>query len=90
MQIQLLGTPAPCAGMLSSMSTPRVLRYVVFAQDGAFVAQCLDIDVASEGDTEDQAVASLTEALELRLEGGAIDLVTDSRTIRFGEVTINA
>jgi len=32
------------------------------------VSQCLEIDVASQGATEDEALASLTEALELHFE----------------------
>jgi predicted RNase H-like HicB family nuclease len=30
-----------------------------------FVAQCLEVDVASQGKTEDEALANLREALEL-------------------------
>jgi predicted RNase H-like HicB family nuclease len=33
-----------------------------------FVAQCLEVDVASQGETEDEALASLREALELHFE----------------------
>ena len=33
-----------------------------------FVAQCLEIDVASQGKTEDEAIKNLTEALELYFE----------------------
>jgi len=33
-----------------------------------YVAQCLEIDVASQGETIEQALANLREALELRLE----------------------
>ena len=43
----------------------RNLKYTVFEEDGAFVARCLDVEVASEGDTQDEAVANLREALEL-------------------------
>lgn len=46
----------------------RKLKYAVFHEDGAFVARCLDIEVASEGDTEAEAVANLQEALELYFE----------------------
>lgn len=68
---------------------PKVFRYLVFAQDGAFVAQCLDVDVASEGDTEDEAVANLTEALQLRFEGEALPVIA-TRAVRFGEITLDA
>ena len=33
-----------------------------------YVAQCLEIDVASQGETIEQALSNLREALELRLE----------------------
>jgi predicted RNase H-like HicB family nuclease len=33
-----------------------------------YVAQCLEVDVASQGETEDQALANLREALELFFE----------------------
>jgi predicted RNase H-like HicB family nuclease len=38
-------------------------------QEGAwYVAQCLDVDVASQGATEAEALANLTEALEMHFE----------------------
>ncbi len=33
-----------------------------------FVAQCLDVDVASQGRSDDEALANLKEALELHFE----------------------
>ncbi len=33
-----------------------------------YIAQCLEIDVASQGETEDEALGHLREALELYLE----------------------
>jgi predicted RNase H-like HicB family nuclease len=33
-----------------------------------YVAQCLELDVASQGDTFEAALANLREAVELRLE----------------------
>ena len=32
------------------------------------VAQCLEIDIASQGETEEEALANLAEALELHFE----------------------
>jgi predicted RNase H-like HicB family nuclease len=34
-------------------------------EDGWYVAQCLEVDVASQGETEDEALANLGEALTL-------------------------
>jgi len=40
----------------------------VWQEDQWFVAQCLEVDVASQGETEDDALANLREALELYFE----------------------
>lgn len=37
-------------------------------EEGGFVAQCLEVDVASEGATIEEALANLREALELYFE----------------------
>jgi predicted RNase H-like HicB family nuclease len=55
----------------------RRLSYVVYQEDDGFVARCLDVNVASEGDTEPEAVDNLREALELYFED-AVDDVTPS------------
>jgi predicted RNase H-like HicB family nuclease len=38
----------------------------VISKDGDwYVAQCLEVDVASQGETEEEAMANLNEALQL-------------------------
>lgn len=37
-------------------------------EDELFVAQCLEVDVASQGSTEEEALTNLREALELHFE----------------------
>lgn len=44
------------------------LECLVTPEDGAFVARCPDPDVASDGDTETEALANLQEALDLYYE----------------------
>lgn len=41
------------------------LQSVVYHEGEHFVAQCLNVDVSSFGDTEAEAVANLQEAVEL-------------------------
>jgi len=41
---------------------------VVWQEGGWFVAQCLEVDIASQGETEREALANLQEALELYFE----------------------
>ena len=50
-------------------------------------AQCLDVDVASQGGDEDEALANLTEALELYFEAPRADVAP---TIRPIEVEVGA
>lgn len=71
-----LGFPPEEAERLKEESDRRIsarkgeLNYVVFQEEGAFVARCLDVEVASDGATEAAAVAALKEALELYFENG--------------------
>ncbi len=44
------------------------LTATVTKADGAYVAHCPDVDVASEGDTVEEALANLREAVELYFE----------------------
>ena len=46
----------------------RAFTYTVTQEDDLFVAQCLEVDVASQGESPDEAVANLREALELHFE----------------------
>ncbi len=57
------------------------------SQEGEmFVAQCLEIDVASQGKSEDDAIENLREALELYFEP---PLPTVMPKLRKFEVSIN-
>ncbi|HEY7180719.1 MAG TPA: type II toxin-antitoxin system HicB family antitoxin [Blastocatellia bacterium] len=40
----------------------------VWREDDVFVAQCIEYDVSSYGDTEQEALESLAEAVKLHLE----------------------
>lgn len=44
------------------------MHAVVSRENDRFVAQCLEVDVSSFGDTQDEALAMLTEAFKLRFE----------------------
>jgi len=46
----------------------RSFAATVWREGDWFVSQCLDVDVASEGETEEEALANLKEALELYFE----------------------
>ena len=52
-----------------------------------YVAQCLQVDIASQGETEEAAVKNLQEALELHFES---PMPTTTPHIRTIEVDVSA
>jgi len=69
----------------------RKLKYVAFSDEGSFVARCLDVEVASDGSTELEAVSNLKEALELYFENRQINLIDlPTRTYQLGEIAVQA
>ncbi len=54
------------------------IKYEVYPEDGMFVARCLNIDVASDGATDAEAVANLREAIELYFERNAEALMPET------------
>ena len=62
---------------------------VVWKEQKHFVAQCLNVDVSSFGDTRQEALQNLKEAVELYFEGEPAEMTTiDSVTL--GKEIINA
>ena len=59
----------------------------VFQEGNWFVAQCLEVDVASQGETETAALINLQEALELHFEPPRATVIPQLQKI---EVEINA
>ena len=49
------------------------------------VAQCLEVDIASQGETEEEALTNLREALALHLEPPRATIVPKVRTVQFVE-----
>ncbi len=46
----------------------------VFQESNWFIAQCLEVDVASPGKTKSEALSNLQEALELHFENPSATL----------------
>ncbi len=63
------------------------LKAVVWQEDNLYVAQCLEVDVASQGQSEKEALKNLSEALELHFEEPRATCVPKPVTI---EVNISA
>ena len=65
----------------------RVLSASVWQEEVWFVAQCREVDVASQGETEELALANLRGALELHFEPPCPTVSPQVRTI---EVEVGA
>lgn len=50
------------------------ISYIVYQEGEYYVAQCLNVDVSSFGETIDEAISNLKEAVELYLEGEDINI----------------
>jgi predicted RNase H-like HicB family nuclease len=59
----------------------------VWQEGDWYVAQCLEVDVASQGQTEEEALKNLEEALELHFEPPVATITPHVRTV---EVEIGA
>jgi len=46
----------------------RPFATTVWREGNWYVSQCLELDIASQGETEDEALENLKEALELHFE----------------------
>jgi predicted RNase H-like HicB family nuclease len=46
----------------------RTFTASVWREDDRYIAQCLEVDVASQGETKAEALTNLREALELHFE----------------------
>jgi predicted RNase H-like HicB family nuclease len=51
------------------------LQASIVREGSGFVAQCLEVDVASQGETSEEALRNLKEALELYFEGEAPQVI---------------
>jgi predicted RNase H-like HicB family nuclease len=51
--------------------TPYKIKYEIYPEAGLFVARCLELEVASDGATEEEALTNLREAIELYFERNA-------------------
>jgi predicted RNase H-like HicB family nuclease len=43
---------------------PKQLSYTVNEEDGLFIARCIELEIASDGLTKDEAIENLKDALD--------------------------
>jgi predicted RNase H-like HicB family nuclease len=80
----------PIAQQFEAWENARIKRpfsATVWREGSWYVSQCLEVDVASQGATEDEALANLREALELHFEEARASRPPAVRTI---EVEVGA
>ena len=63
------------------MSMSKEFTAVVTKEGNLYVAQCMTVDVASQGTTEQEALENLREALELHFEAPRATLTPSIRTL---------
>ena len=57
----------------------RTITACIVQEDVWFVAQCLEVDIESQGETPEQAVTNLQEALELHFEASTATVLPQVR-----------
>ena len=65
----------------------RSFTATVSKEEDWYIAQCLEVDIASQGETEAEALANLREALELHFEPPIATYAPQVRTL---EVELHA
>ena len=59
----------------------RTFTASVWQEGDWFDAQCLEVDIASQGESEEEALANLKEALELHFEPPVASTLPKIRTV---------
>lgn len=67
------------------------IKYIIYKEDKYYVSQCLNVDVSSFGDSVDEALENLKEALELYFENPQeINSYIPIEQVLIGESLVNA
>lgn len=67
----------------------RNIKYTIYKEGDHYVSQCLNVDVASFGDTVDDAIHNLVEAVELYFEEDHAGDYMPVEQAMIGECNIN-
>lgn len=68
----------------------RTIQFCLYKEPPYYVAQCLNVDVSSFGDTREEAIANIKEAVELYFEGEQNPDFTEVCEASLGEELIHA
>ncbi len=68
----------------------KTIKYIVYKEGKYYVSQCLNVDVSSFGESIDEAVFNLKEALELYYEDEPLEeSYVDIDEVMIGETVLN-
>lgn len=68
----------------------RAIKYCVYKEPPYYVAQCLNVDVASFGESAQEAIVNLKEAVELHFEDQEMDDYRMVEEVFVGESVVSA
>ena len=68
----------------------RSIAYCVYREEEFYVAQCLNVDVSSFGNSRDEALRNLKEAVELFFEDHVDATYVPVQDVSVGEQALNA
>jgi predicted RNase H-like HicB family nuclease len=68
----------------------QMIDYVVWQEEDQYVSQCLNVDIASCGDTREEAIANLRDALELYFRDDDQHDIASVRQPQVGKIQVNA
>jgi predicted RNase H-like HicB family nuclease len=72
--------------MFTSM---KAIKFCVYKEPPYYVAQCLNVDVSSFGETVEESIANLKEAVELYFEDAAPTEYHQIDEVLVGESVVN-
>ena len=80
-----------CKGFLCYGGEMKKFKYIIYKEGKYFVSQCLNIDISSFGETVDEAVKNLKEALELYFDNNKnTGKYLNVEEVMIGEALLNA
>ena len=74
--------------MFKIMNQP--VKYCVYKQDGFYVAQCLNVDLSSFGESVEEAIFNIKEALKLYFEDADPPAYQKIEEVLIGESLVSA
>lgn len=66
------------------------VKYCIYKEDGFYVAQCLNVDVSSFGESIEEAIFNIKEALELYFEDADPSAYRKVEEVLIGESLVGA